>query len=248
VLKALLKPSAFRAEALPFDYAAHFPSHWRGRVIVKMHARAKRLCLRVDITKGRIYATHPKRAKPQIILAFILKNQKWLDDRLRGLITPSYLKAGDELSILGEKCVIAHHAGRKNYREGHCLYIGGEDFMLHARVKRFLKDEAEKIITEIVAAKAAEYSLNYRAIRIVDTKTRWGSCKSDGTLSFSWRLILTAPDILDYVVAHELAHLKHMDHSPAFWAECQRLCASGVIAPHARAWLKNNASALHRIA
>ena len=247
MLKSFLKPRAIKIEALPFDYEAHFPPHWRGRVFVKMNVRAKRLCLRVDITQGRIYATHPKRAKAETILAFILKNEKWLNDRLLDLITPHYLKAGDQIPFLGATLLVKHYDGRRTYRTDDSLYIGGEEFMLHARAKRFLKDEAQKIIENIITEKAQKFSLRYRAIRITDTKTRWGSCNHEGVLSFSWRLILTPPDVLDYVIAHELAHLKHMDHSPAFWQECQRLCAQGVITSHARTWLKSYASRLHRI-
>ena len=76
---------------------------------------------------------------------------------------------------------------------------------------------------------------------MIDPKTRWGSCAPDGSMMFSWRLILAPPDVLDYVVAHEVAHRIHMNHSPKFWALCASLTAD---AGEAKRWLKKNGHAL----
>ena len=82
-------------------------------------------------------------------------------------------------------------------------------------------------------------------IAVRDTRSRWGSCSSKGTLSFSWRLVLAPPFVLDYLVAHEVAHLAHMNHSAAFWALARRLAPR---MPEAELWLKVHGPVLHRYA
>ena len=92
-----------------------------------------------------------------------------------------------------------------------------------ARIKRFLIGLAEEKLSKLAIRKAAKIGKSITAIKVRDTKTRWGSCSEDRNLSFCWRLIFAPPDAFDYVVAHEVAHLKHMDHGTAFWALARKL-------------------------
>jgi predicted metal-dependent hydrolase len=105
-------------------------------------------------------------------------------------------------------------------------------------------DEARKIIEPLAYQKAATIGKKISKIDLRDTKSRWGSCSTDKRLMLSWRLIMAPPEILDYVVAHEVAHLKHMDHSKKFWDLCYEL-ANGD-GDYARQWLKDNGNNLMR--
>ena len=114
------------------------------------------------------------------------------------------------------------------------IRAGGRAEHLNRRVADWLKREARKRLTERVDFYCEKLGRKRRAIRIRDTRTRWGSCTSEGDMSFCWRLVLAPPEILDYVAAHECAHLIHLDHSPAFWRVVRDL---GVDARAAARWL-----------
>ena len=77
-----------------------------------------------------------------------------------------------------------------------------------------------------------------------DTRSRWGSCTSDGRLAFSWRIVMAPPYVIDYLAAHEVAHLAEMNHGPRFWTACRRLCPR---TDEAKAWLKRHGTMLHAI-
>jgi len=110
--------------------------------------------------------------------------------------------------------------------------------------EKTLRRRARMVITELAHDKAELSGKQITGISIRDQKTRWGSCTHQGRLNFSWRLILAPPDVLDYVVAHEVAHLTHMNHSRAFWALCAELCNGNY--KNARKWLRDNVDQLHR--
>ncbi|MFO1120623.1 MAG: YgjP-like metallopeptidase domain-containing protein [Rhodospirillales bacterium] len=127
--------------------------------------------------------------------------------------------------------------------DGDRLRVGGDAGSVPGRIRRWLRDEARRAIEARIVAKAALLPRLPAAISLRDTRSRWGSCSSGGRLSFSWRLILAPPPVLDYVVAHELAHLRHHGHGPAFWAAVDEL-SDQVRA--ARAWLRRHGSTLSR--
>ena len=125
--------------------------------------------------------------------------------------------------------------------DGAELHVAGAPDHFARRVQDFLKTEALKDYRRHVAVHSAALGVKPGAIRLRDGKSRWGSCSSTGTLSFSWRLILAPPDVLDYLVAHEVAHLKEMNHGPRFWTHVALLC------PHYkrhRQWLRSEGTRL----
>ena len=122
------------------------------------------------------------------------------------------------------------------------IRVGGGREHLNRRVCDWLKREARMRLTERVDHYCAALDKTRRTLRIRDTKTRWGSCSSEGDISFCWRLILAPPAILDYVAAHECAHLVHLDHSPAFWRLVREL---GVDARGAARWLSAHGLGLY---
>ncbi|MDE2018292.1 MAG: M48 family metallopeptidase, partial [Hyphomicrobiales bacterium] len=129
--------------------------------------------------------------------------------------------------------------------------VGGAPFVCVAgrrehfarRLADFLKREARRDVEAAVARHAGALGMRPAGVSIRDTRSRWGSCSHGGALNFSWRLILAPPFVLDYLCAHEVAHLAHMDHSARFWALTRRLCPR---TDEAEAWLRVNGSALHR--
>jgi predicted metal-dependent hydrolase len=115
---------------------------------------------------------------------------------------------------------------------------------LPRRVLDFLKKQAREDLSNAIDFHAERLGVKPKSISIRDSKTRWGSCSSNGTLSFSWRIILAPSDILDYLAAHEVAHLREMNHSPRFWKLVEDTC------PHtkqSRAWLKAHGAILHAL-
>ena len=125
---------------------------------------------------------------------------------------------------------------------GRVLVPGPQD-KAGKRLAGHLKALARARLAEASDHYAAKLGRPYSAITLRDTRSRWGSCTAEGRLMYSWRLILAPPEVLDYVVAHEVAHLAQMNHSPAFWAEVERLYGS-YAAP--RGWLRRQGSDLHR--
>ena len=115
---------------------------------------------------------------------------------------------------------------------------------LSRRLADFLKREAKRDIEALVDKHTAAIGKRAKAIRFRDTVSRWGSCTSDGTLSFSWRIMMAPPAVINYLVAHEVAHLKEMNHGPKFWKLCEELCPD---TERCRAWLKRNGGALQAI-
>ena len=110
------------------------------------------------------------------------------------------------------------------------------------RVKDFIKKQDQKVLWEMSEAKAALIEKKVNRVVIKDTKSRWGSCSSLGNINYSWRIMLAPDFVIDYLVAHETAHLKHPDHSPAFW-QCVDVLAKN--AADGRKWLKENGSKLN---
>jgi predicted metal-dependent hydrolase len=127
--------------------------------------------------------------------------------------------------------------------DGPLICVAGERPHVPRRVADFLKREARRDIEAAVARHARAIGVAPKRIAVRDTTSRWGSCSSTGRLSFSWRLILAPRFVLDYLAAHEVAHMTHMNHSPKFWALVHRVYPD---TDRAEAWLKAHGATLHR--
>ena len=123
------------------------------------------------------------------------------------------------------------------------ISVPGDDAGIPGRVRRFLMAEAGRDLRAAVDRHSAVIGETARRISLRDTRSRWGSCSSAGALSFSWRLILAPPLVLDYLAAHEVAHLKELNHSGRFWRLLRGMCPD---TDEAEAWLKRQGSDLHR--
>lgn len=215
---------------------------------LRVSARARRLALRQDPRTGRINLVVPKRASLKKALDFARQYQDWIDKHAGKLPETLALRDGAVIPVLGRDRAI-----RVDYDAGMqrtTVKLTDDEIIVHTnkddpapRITRFLKRLAKEEITRLAHAKAEQIGKIPAAIRIGDTVSRWGSCSQDGVLSFSWRLILAPPLALDYVVAHEVAHMVHLNHKPRFWALCEKLSAD-FTAGHG--WMKRNAQELMR--
>jgi hypothetical protein len=214
-------------------------------------ARARRISLRVDQAKGRVILTAPASVARRHALDFLARQEGWLTARVAQLPTALPFTDGATVPVLGLPHLIQADSSRLRgvpsrglpSRGEATIIVPGAPEHLARRLTDFLKAEAKREISARARAKAAIVGRPVAAVTLRDTRSRWGSCSGAGRLAFSWRLILAPEFVLDYVVAHEVAHLKEMNHGVRFW----RLCASLTDADPkaARAWLRRHGGGLH---
>lgn len=215
-------------------------------VKLRRNPRARRLSLRVEPALGGAVLTLPKRSSRRAAEAFVMEHADWLAAGLSAMPPEVSLEDGTVLEVLGRRARIRHCPERRSgveWGDGEIL-VSGQVEHLPRRLKDFLKKEARVAITPIVLELAEAIGKSPGRVTLRDTRSRWGSCSARGDLSFSWRLIFAPPAVLRYVVAHEVAHLKHMDHSKAFWATVTDLHPT---TDKDRDWLRENGAKLHRV-
>lgn len=216
------------------------------RVRWQRSPRARRVSLRIDAVGGEVVLTLPPRASRKAGLDLLHMHAAWVLSRIEALAPPVPFADGARIPIGGVEHVVCHAPGRRGvvFLEGETLVVTGEAAFLHRRVARFLREEALRRIAAAARPHAAALGVQPRLIRLKDTRTRWGSCAPDRTLAFSWRLVLAPDWVLDYVVAHEVSHLREMNHSDRFWVLCESR------SPHraaATAWLRRHGASLLRV-
>lgn len=217
-------------------------------VIIKRRRGATRLTLTADRT-GHLTLKCAERSRADHLLAFVAQHRTWLLTRVRKVVPGVPFADGVEVPILGTPVRLVHDPSHRRpaRRVDDRLEVGGDADFLASRVERYLIGLARETIPPRARALAARVDRQPNAIRVKDTRTRWGSCSSRGNLNFSWRLILAPEAVLDYVIAHEVAHLVHLDHSARFWRACAALVAGGEAEmDRQRAWLRRHGSSLHR--
>lgn len=216
------------------------------RVAWRRNRRARRISLRIDPRDGVVVVTLPMRAAKHAGMSLLLDHADWVAKRLAALPGQIALADGAEIPLHGVNHTIRHVplARRGVWVEDGEIRVAGDAAFLPRRVADFLRAEARLVLATMAVAKAAEADLHPKRVLVKDTRSRWGSCAPDRTLAFSWRLILTPSFVQDYVVAHEVAHLRHMNHGPRFWALTESLTRHRAAAT---AWLKREAPRLMRI-
>jgi predicted metal-dependent hydrolase len=217
-------------------------------VVFRRHAQARRLVLRLNATGTGVLVTVPKGVSRARALEFTERSRSWIEDRVRlrgGLIQ---LAHGSALPLRGIEHDIQHIPGRRGVvtsdRDRYYINVPGDPAHLPRRVLDVLKAEARADLTRATTKYAALMGVKFRRITIRDQRSRWGSCSAGGDLSYSWRLILTPDYVLDYVAAHEVAHLRHLDHSPRFWRVVLTHCPN---AARAKNWLRIHGQEVHRV-
>ncbi len=215
------------------------------------NARARRVTLRIDAGGRGLRVTVPPGLARGEVERFLGRHQGWLETRLARLPDQPQVRPGVKIPLRGVPHLILHEPERRGsvsigtVEGAPALVVHGERVHLPRRVADFLKRQAKADIEPLVTRHTARIGRRARSIRFKDTSSRWGSCSSDGNLSFSWRIMMAPPTVIDYLVAHEVAHLQEMNHGPRFWALCRELCPR---TDEAKAWLKRNGAALQAIA
>ncbi|MCZ0960878.1 M48 family metallopeptidase [Paracoccus benzoatiresistens] len=210
------------------------------RITWRRSARARRMTLRVPRDGGPVVLTLPAHVALADGAAFAESKSRWLLQASERRPAPSIVRHGVALPVSGSMLTLTPAAVR-------VAGIKGEALLLPAArrpapvVQAFLKHLAMQHLRAACDRHAAALGRSFRAIVLRDTRSRWGSCTSDGRLMFSWRLAMAPPAVLDYVAAHEVAHLRHMDHSPRFWAAVAALMPD--YARH-RDWLRRHGADL----
>ncbi|MFM2390741.1 MAG: hypothetical protein RLZZ437_2296 [Pseudomonadota bacterium] len=204
-------------------HVPHLPGNPPIEITLRRSARSRRFSLRVSRADGRVTLTLPPRAREGEAMAFVATQEAWLRRALAGLPVVTGVGIGSLLPVEGRLLTVQSGPGRVVRIDGEALLVPGDAAQAGRRVCAFLKALAR---TRLVAASdryAALAGRRFAAVTLRDTRTRWGSCTAQGALMFNWRLVMAPPDVLDYVAAHEVAHLIEMNHSPAFWAVVARL-------------------------
>ena len=212
--------------------------------------RARRLTLRIDTGGRGLRITVPPGVARREVDRFLIRHQDWLEQRLAKVPRRPNVRPGIKLPIRGVPHRIVHEPGTRgtvtaSKKTGEpLLIVHGEREHLSRRITDFLKRQAKRDIEALVEKHTTAIRKRAKAIRYRDTVSRWGSCTSEGNLSFSWRIMMAPPAVIDYLVAHEVAHLKEMNHGAKFWTLCEKLCPE---TERCRAWLKRNGGALQAI-
>jgi hypothetical protein len=216
---------------------------------VSWHPRARRFTLRLDPRTGGARLTVPEHADLDAAIAFLKRHEGWIARERGRIAAPVPFAAGVSIPLRGEPHAVrlSGAAGRRvstGSSDGEpVIWVSGDSDMVAIRLARWLKGEARSDIGRSVARHAARLSVRPARIVLRDQRSRWGSCSSSRALSFSWRLVLAPGEVLDYVAAHEVAHLIEMNHGPRFWKLVRGL---DVDVSRARRWLARHGQALHR--
>lgn len=220
------------------------PGHPPVEVHLKRSARARRFSLRVSRLDGKVTLSMPVRAREGEALAFLQGNAAWVRQTLSAMPAQALRSVGygSVIPVEGRELTVTPASGRGVRVEDDRLLVPGADATVGPRVAAWLKVLARDRLAAASTRYAGLVGRSYTSLAIRDTRSRWGSCSPDGRLMYSWRLILAPAAVLDYVAAHEVAHLVELNHSAAYWRVVTGICPDW---KRHRAWLKTNGSSLH---
>ena len=214
-------------------------------VLVRVNPRARRIALRADGAGGPVTLVLPSPAFRDQGLRFAAGKSDWIRRRAAEAARRTALADGSVIPLLGKPHRVRHAPGARTLielREGE-IVVGGGAAGLELRVAAWLRAEARRLLAARSRAHATALGLEPLRVTVRDTRSRWGSCSANGALSYCWRLVLAPGPVLDYVAAHEVAHLVEMNHSAKFWSIVARLCPDYQRHRH---WLKQHGATLHQ--
>ena len=216
-------------------------------VTMQVSPRARRLRLRVDPRTRAVLLTVPRRVSARRAMAWAAGHRDWVVAALAAIPVGTPIGPGAELPIEGALHRLEWDPARPRAirLEDGRLVAGGPIEGLESRVLRWLKGRAHKLLEEETRRLAVRAGVAIARVGVGDPVSRWGSCSSGGAIRYSWRLIMAPAFVRQATVAHEVAHLVHMNHSPEFHALVEDLL--GWDPKPARAWLRREGAALHRI-
>lgn len=232
-----------RKPALP----GHIVHPQAGTIAIKIHARAKRL--RLLFRSGQFSLTVPPGTSEYSIQRFVDQTTPWITKQLstavmypdaRIVMLEKILFQGEDYRIIQQPMT-----GRSLYqidKEQKIIIVDAVRSCLSKRLAYLCRKEFQKLVSSSLTIYSTAMGLYPAKVSIRDTRSRWGSCSSTGNISLSWRLVMAPPEVMNYVIIHELAHLRHMNHSEGFWRLVAQYCPDF---RQSRNWLKVNAAKLH---
>lgn len=218
-------------------------------IAIRRLPSARRLTLRVRASEGDAVLTLPGHVSLAQARRFAEKHAEWLGKRLSALPERVPFLPGAAIPLRGLEHLLEHRphgrglAWTEDDPEMPRVVVAGQVEHFSRRVMDFFKREARRDLEEAVERHAGALEVRTSRLRLGDPVSRWGSCSHRGSLSFSWRLVMAPPNVLDYLAAHEVAHRREMNHGPRFWAVVERLCPDY---EDAERWLKTKGAGLHR--
>jgi len=244
-LRALFyrRPSEPQTIQVVFDQAIY-------PVRIRRHRQARRYTLRIHAASREVILTMPPRGSVREAKEFAQKHGGWIAARLRRLPEGVPFNHGTMVPLRGVPHRIVHRPGVRGTvwaeaaDDGEAiLCVAGQEPHVGRRVSDFLRREALRDLETASYRAAEQLGVAVKRISVRDQASRWGSCSTTGMLSYSWRLILAPPFVLEYLAVHEVAHLIEMNHSPRFWRLVHGICAD---AHRAKIWLDVHGGDLHR--
>ena len=226
------------------------PLEGGGFLRLSVNPRARRISIRIDARAGEAVAVAPSERRLPEAVAFARSRAGWIAARLEARVEGQPLAPGQTILLHGRPTRLEATGTTGAARltvdaEGPVIRSGGEDEAFARRVENLLKREARQALVARTEFHVHALGLKSAQVSIVDTRSRWGSCSPHNrSIRYSWRVVLAPPPVLDYLAAHEVAHLVHADHSPAYWSVVHRLV--GDHRPF-RAWLREHGQALHAV-
>jgi len=246
------RPASVRLERVP-DSLPAFPTLWLSDGVavplrVRTHPRARRIALRIDAAGEGIEMVLPKRSSRADALRFLEASRGWIEARLAALPPRVAFADGASIPVMDIPHVIRAMGAVRGHGpvwiEDGELRVAGDPAFLARRTRDFLRDLAKRELSTRAEKLAVSIDRTIERVTVRDTVSRWGSCARGGNLSFSWRLIFAPENVIDYVVAHEVAHLVEMNHGVRFWRLVEQLHPG---AKARRLWLNRNRMRLMRI-
>ncbi len=213
-------------------------------LLVRPSARARRLSLRISRLDGRVTMSVPKGTPRREAVKFAQERADWIRGHLNDIPTDVRPSFGDHIPFLGKlHQLVAADTRMARLGDGFITLPSKAPDKIGPRLMALFKNEARQRLDLASRRYASEIGYEFNRITLRDTRSRWGSCSSDGNLMYSWRLVMAPEEVLDYVAAHEVCHLAHMDHSARFWDQVEAICPH--YATH-RKWLQKHGADLHR--
>ncbi len=212
-------------------------------VLLRRSARARSLSLRVSRLDGRVTLTMPNHVADRTGMDFLRSREDWVRHQLTGVPVEEAVGLGSVIPVEGRAVTLTPMARTRPRIDADRLLLPDQPEVAGIKAKAFLRTLARDRLAAASDRYASELGLGYGRITLRDTRSRWGSCTARGDLMYNWRLVMAPTEVLNYVAAHEVAHLAEMNHSRAFWRVVERLF------PHhrkCRDWLKDEGATLHR--
>lgn len=223
-----------------FDLQNAFPFPLK----ISKSGKSRKMTLKIDRKRREVHLTLPLFCSAKSAQAFVSEHREWIEDNMAGLPQIKRFADGDVISLFGQEVKICHvpNSLQAVLWENNTLQTGGEAVFLHRRIRDFIKKEAKKIFMRKSQTFAAQIDCRVMSVAIKDTTSRWGSCSTLNNINYNWRVALAPEYVIDYLMAHEVAHLKYRDHSPAFWRCVKELYPGASLG---RAWLKEHGNELY---